>query len=104
MSVDRTKTIMMVFGLCHQLKNWIDHARSMGHMTHKFKHDSGNISTQLGNFIANYGASDDEVFEHSVLVSDVFERLARMDDKDINRLLKLMDKIESERSYEKINH
>jgi len=95
---------MMVFGLAHQLKNWIDHARSLGYMTQKFKHDSGNMSNQLGRFIENYGANEDEVFEHSVLVSDVFERLARMDEQDIKRIIKLMDKIESEKSYTKISH
>jgi hypothetical protein len=101
---DRTKTVMMVFGLCHQLKNWIDHARSFGHMKHKFKQDSGLLSQQLGSFITNYGALDDEVFEHSVLVSDVFERIARMDQEDIKRLMNLMDKIESQKSYTKIDH
>ena len=95
---------MMVFGLCHQLKNWIDHARSFGFMTQRFKQDSGMISRQLESFINNYGAAEDEVFEHSVLVSDVFERLARMDNQDINRIVKLMDKIETEKSYTKISH
>lgn len=95
---------MMVFGLAHQLKNWIDHARGMGHMTQKFKHDSGNLSIQIGRFIENYGANEDEVFEKSVMVSDVFERLARMDEQDIKRIIKLIDKIESEKSYTKISH
>ena len=40
----------------------------------------------------------------SVMVSDVFERLARMDEQDIKRIIKLIDKIESEKSYTKISH
>jgi hypothetical protein len=101
---DRTKTVMMVFGLCHQLKNWIDHARSFGYMKHKFKQDSGLLSQQLRSFINTYGADIDEVFEQSVQVSDVFERIARMDEQDIKRLMNLMDKIESQKDYTKIDH
>lgn len=95
---------MMVFGLSHQLKNWIDHARSLGHMTQKFKHDSGNLSMQLDRFMKNYGADDDLLFENSVQVSDVFERIAQLDEHDIRRVIKLMDKIESEKQYPKISH
>ena len=93
---------MLVFGLSHQLKAWIDYARDFGYMTQKFKQDSGTLSSQLGNFIANYGALDDEVYEHSVQISELFERIAKLDDTDIKRVVNLMNKIESQKKNENV--
>jgi hypothetical protein len=95
---DRSKTVMMVFGLCHQLRNWIDYARAFGFMTQKFKQDSGVIRKHIDSFIANYGAEHDEVFEHSVQVSELFERIAKMDEQDIKRIVNLINKIELQKS------
>jgi hypothetical protein len=97
---DRTKTVMIVFGLSHQLKNWIDYARDFGFMTRKFKHDSGVLSNMLNGFINNYGAADDEVFEHSVQVSELFERIAKLDETDIKRVVNLINKIETQKKNE----
>lgn len=98
---DRTKTVIMVFGLCHQLRNWIDYARAFGFMTQKFKQDSGTIRKHVDSFITNYGAEDDEVFEQSVQVSELFERIAKMDEQDIKRIVNLINKIESQKSHGK---
>jgi hypothetical protein len=90
----RTKTVMMVFGLCHQLSEWIDFARDFGYMTQSFKQDSGILVRQCRSFLSKYGAVEDEVYEHSVQVSELFERIAKMDEEQIKRVIGLITKIE----------
>lgn len=85
---------MMVFGLCHQLAEWIEFARDFGYMTQSFKQDSGNLVRQCRSFLQKYGAAEEEVYEHSVQVSELFERIAKMDEEQIRRVIGLVSKIE----------
>ena len=99
---DRTKAIMMVFGLTHQLNAWLEFSRSLGYMTQKFKYSSGILSNQCNKFLHEFEAMDEMVYEHSVQVSEIFERIAKMDEKDIKSLLGLIKKIETRNKNEKI--
>lgn len=91
---DRTKTVLMVFGLAQQLNAWLEYGRSFGHMTQKFKQSSKLLSDQCLSFNKQFGAIEDEVYEHSVQISDLFERVARLDENGIKSVLGLLNKIE----------
>jgi hypothetical protein len=91
---ERTKTVMMVFGLAHQLNAWLDFGRDMGHMQKEFKHQSGILSNLSMNFIRRFGAQEPEIYEHSVQIAEIFERVARLDEDGIKSMLGLLNKIE----------
>jgi hypothetical protein len=91
---DRTKAIVMIFGLSHQLNAWLEYARSFGYMTQRFKQDSAVLSKQCEKFNQSFGAMEEEVYEHSVKISELFERIAKLDDFDINRVIGIVEKIE----------
>lgn len=84
----------MMVGLAHQLVAWTDHARDLGYMTRAFKYESGILSQNLKKFLGVFEALDDDVYEHSVQISDLFERIAKMDEQQIKRVLGLIAKIE----------
>jgi HD-GYP domain-containing protein (c-di-GMP phosphodiesterase class II) len=99
----KTKAIMMVFGLTHQLSAWIDYSRSLGYMTQSFKQESGILSRQCHKFISMFGAQDEEVYEHSVQISELFEKLAKMDEYDIKRVVGLINKIEQTKTNKHVH-
>lgn len=84
----------MVICLAHQLAAWIDHARDFGYMTKNFKFESGVLSSNLKKFLTIFEATDDEMYEYSVQVSDLVERIAKMDEGQIKRVAGLINKIE----------
>lgn len=93
---DRTKAIMMVVGLSHQLREWIDFSKSLGYVTQRFKHESGILSNQCGKLISMLEADDEEVYEHSIQISSLFEKIAKMDSQDMKRIYGLISKIEEQ--------
>jgi hypothetical protein len=100
---EKTKAIMMVFGLTHQLSAWIDYSRSLGYMTQSFKQESGLLSRQCHKFIGLFGAQEDEVYEHSVQISELFERIAKMDESDIKRVVGIINKIEQTKTNKHVH-
>lgn len=91
---DRTRVLMMVFGLAHQLQAWIEFAKSFGYMTKTFKQESTMLSSQCQRMIKAFEADDEDIYEHSVQISDLFERIAKLDGEDVKRVLGLINKIE----------
>lgn len=95
MTIDnRTKTVLMVFGLAHQLNAWLEYGRDMGHMQKEFKNSSGMLSQQSASFIKRFGAHEPEVYEHSVQIAELLERLAKLDENGVQSMLGLLTKIE----------
>lgn len=90
----RTKAVMMVFGLCHQTVAWLRFARDLGYMSRDFKYDSKLLNDFMEKFMHRYGAMEEEVYEHSIQISDLFERIAKLDETDIRRIDGLLTKIE----------
>ena len=95
---ERTRSVMMVMGLCHQLSAWIDFSRNLGHMTRMFRYESGILSNNCQRFIKMFGGEDDQVYEHSVQISELFERIAKMDQEDIKRVYGIIKKIEEQKT------
>lgn len=97
MMSEKGKAVMMVIGLCHQLSAWIEFSRNMGYMTQRFKQESGILANQCKKFIAAFDANDDDLYEHSVQISELFERIAKMDQEDIKRVYGIIKKIEEQK-------
>lgn len=91
---ERTKTVLMIFGLSHQLETWLRYGRDMGHMTQKFKYHSGMLQSKLKHFMSEFGAQEDEVYDHSFQLAEILERVARLDENGIKSMIGLLDKIE----------
>lgn len=91
---DRTKALIMVFSLCHQLQAWLEYARSFGYMTQSFKQESNLLNKQCEKVIKMFGANEEELYEHSVQVSDILEKLSRLEADDVKRVIGLINKIE----------
>lgn len=90
---DRTRALVMVFSLTHQLKEWINYSRSFGYMTQLFKHESNILSKQCDRFIGSFGIMDDDISDHSAMISELFEKLSALDEQDTKRVFGLIDKI-----------
>lgn len=58
-----------------------------------FKYQSKLLADMCDKYIANYKAMDDEIYEHSIQISELFETIAKMDQDDINRVMGLINKI-----------
>jgi hypothetical protein len=83
----------MVFGLTHQLSAWLRFMVDMNDAKRDFKYNSKLLADMCDKYIANYKAMDDEIYEHSIQISDLFETIAKMDQKDINRVMGLINKM-----------
>ena len=98
----RTRTLLLVFVFAQQLRAWIKHARDLGHLNREFKYLSGILLNALENllkyFFAGHGDEDDTIYEHSVGISEVVEKLVTLEDEDIKRVMKLVEKIKRERN------
>lgn len=90
---DRLRNLLIVFGLAHQLSVWLKHLTDMGDVTRDCKYSSKVLKDMCDRFIEKYGATDDMIYEHSVQISELFETIAKMDQKDINRVIGLINKI-----------
>lgn len=90
---DRTKALIMVFSLSHQLQAWLEYARSFGYMTQSFKQESNLLSKQCDKVIRMFGANEDELYEHSIQISDLLEKLSKLDESDVKSVLGLINKI-----------
>lgn len=87
-----------MIGLSHQLIAWIDYARDFGYTTKNFKYESGILGNNLKKFLSEFQADDDLLYEHSVQISELFERIAKMDESEVKRVLGLISKIEDQRT------
>jgi DNA-binding ferritin-like protein (Dps family) len=90
---DRLRNLLMVFGLTHQLSVWLRFMVDMNDAKRDFKYNSKLLADMCDKYIANYKAMDDEIYEHSIQISDLFETIAKMDQKDINRVIGLINKM-----------
>lgn len=98
---EKTRTLLLVFVFCQQLKAWLTHARDFGHLNRQFKYLSGillnSLNSMLKYWFDGHGEEDDTIYEHSVHVSELVEKLVTLEDDDIKRVMGLVDKIKRER-------
>lgn len=83
----------MCFGLAHQLSAWLRFMVDLNDAKRDFKYQSKLLADMCDKYIANYKAMDDEIYEHSIQISELFETIAKMDQDDINRVMGLINKI-----------
>lgn len=102
---DRTKILALVFILAQQLRAWLSFARDAGHMQREFKYLSGILFAALDRFLKyffdGHAEEDDTVYEHSVKVSEVVEKLLSLDDDDLRRVEGLILKMQKYRDVKK---
>jgi hypothetical protein len=90
---DRLRNLLMVFGLTHQLSVWLRFMVDMNDAKRDFKYNSKLLADMCDKYIANYKAMDEQIYEHSIQISDLFETIAKMDQEDINRVIGLINKM-----------
>lgn len=90
---DRLRNLLMCFGLTHQLSVWLRFMVDMNDAKRDFKYNSKLLADMCDRYIANYKAMDEEIYEHSIQISEVFEAIAKMNQFEIDEVIELINKI-----------
>lgn len=83
----------MVFGLAHQLSVWLKHLTDMGDVNRECKYSSKVLMDVCDRYIQKFAAMDDEIYEHSVQISELFEAIAKMDQDQIDKVIQLVTEL-----------
>lgn len=96
---DRTRVVAITLVLAIQLKTWIEFAREMGVINHRFKYLSGILLSALDNLLNFMFKGQDpereEAYEHSVRVSEIVADFVDLDDEKQRRVLGLIKKMKA---------
>lgn len=90
---DRLRNLLMVFGLAHQLNVWLKHLTDMGDVNRECKYSSKVLMDMTERYIRKFAAMEEEIYEHSVQISELFEAIAKMDQKQIDEVMQLVTKL-----------
>lgn len=100
---DRTKTVAMVLILSMQLREWLSFAVDMGVTHGKFKILAFELLGALNKLLkflfpgSGKGQNEEanEVYEHSVKISEIIEKFLELDDDKQRRVMSLIDKMKA---------
>lgn len=90
---DRLRNLMIVFGLAHQLNVWLKHLTDMGDVNRDCKYSSKVLMDMTDRYIRKFAAMEEEIYEHSVQISELFEAIAKMDQEQIDDVMQLITKL-----------
>lgn len=90
---DRQRNLLMVFSLAHQLTQWMRFMVDLNNATREFKYDSKLLADHCDRYIRRYMAQDQEIYEHSIQISDLVEAIAKMDQAEVDMVIEVINRI-----------